>query len=219
MIILNPALPQAWARADKLKPITSPPTSKLPEQIIGLTLSFLNKSNRPTDTYHRRAKGLIKIFLCSIYHPYDFDEQKEFYHELDHFITNRPRNAEILMGADINWNVGIASDRFSNTLGPHVIGNRNIKGRELLYLYKTNNLKLLLSYFKHHNYVTYRSFNERKTAHMLDNFICCDNLFKQISDCKVTRSGVRSDHTAIMTKFRLTSITFHNKQNESATDR
>ena len=49
---------------------------------------------------------------------------------------------------------------------------------------------------------------------MLDNFMCCDNLFKRISDCKVTRSGVRSDHTAIVTKFRLTSIKFNNTHDE-----
>ena len=92
-----------------------------------------------------------------MYHPYDFEEQKEFYPELDNFISNRPRNAEILMGADINCNVGITSNRFNHTLGPHEIDLWNSKGRELLYLYRTNNLKLMLSYFKHHNYVTYRS--------------------------------------------------------------
>ena len=62
------------------------------------------------------------------------------------------------MGADINFNVGAMSKRFSDTLVPHGIDNRNIKGRELLYLYKTNNLKIILSYFKHNNDITYRSF-------------------------------------------------------------
>ena len=46
------------------------------------------------------------------------------------------------MGADINCNVGITSKRFINTLGPQRINNRNIKRRELLYLYETNNLKI-----------------------------------------------------------------------------
>ena len=45
-----------------------------------------------------------------------------------------------------------------------------------------NNLKVLLSYFKHNNYIPYESFNENKSAHMLDNFICCDQLFKRISN-------------------------------------
>ena len=102
------------------------------------------------------------------------------------------------MGADINCNVGITSKRFSNTLRPQGINNKNIKGRELLYLYKTNNQKFILSYFNHNNYITYRSFNYKKSAHMLDNFICCDKLFKRISNCKVTTLGVRSDNTAII---------------------
>ena len=70
--------------------------------MIGVTLSFPNFSNRPTDTFKRKANGSIKLFLCQIYHPYKFDEQREFYDELDHFITNRTRNSEILMGADVN---------------------------------------------------------------------------------------------------------------------
>ena len=149
MIILCPELARAWTRSGKLEPITSLINSKFTGQMIGLTLCFPNKSNRWTDTYHRKAKGVMKLFLCSIYHPHDIDEQKYFYDELDQFITNRPRNSEILMGADIICNVGIISKRFSNTLGPQGINNRNIKGRELLYLCKTNNLKILLSYFKH----------------------------------------------------------------------
>ena len=164
----------------------------------------------------KKSKGFIKLFLCSIYHPHGIAEQKEFYDELDQFITNQTRNSEILMGADINCNVGITLKRFSNILRPQGINNRNIKGRELLYLYKTNNLKILLSYFKHINYITYRSFNDKKSAHMLDNFLCCDQLFKRISDCKVTKFGVRIDHTAIITKFRLTSIKFNNEQQQSS---
>ena len=134
MIILNPALTKAWARTGKLTPLTSSPTSKFPGQMIGLTLSFPNKSNQTTDTYHQRAIGLIKILLCSVYHPYDFEEQKDFYNKLDHFIIDWPRNAEILMGADINCSVGITFHHFSNTLGPHRIDNGKEKA-ESYYIY------------------------------------------------------------------------------------
>ena len=50
---------------------------------------------------------------------------------------------------------------------------------------------------------------------MLDNFVCCDQLFKKISGYKVTKLGVRSDHTAIVITFRLTSIKFNNDQQYS----
>ena len=98
MIILNPALTQAWALAGKLKPVISSPVSTFPGRMIGVTLSFPNFLNRPTDTFKRKAKGSIKLFLCSIYHPHEFNKQREFYDELYHFITTRPRNSEILMG-------------------------------------------------------------------------------------------------------------------------
>ena len=149
MIILSPDLTRAWIRAGKLKPITFPLTSKFPGRTIGITLGFPNKLNRSTDTYHRKAKGIIQIFLCSIYRPHQIDKQKEFFDELGQFITNRPKNLEILMGADINCNVGVTSKKFSDTLGPHGIDNRNIKGRELLYSCKNNNLNIISSYFKH----------------------------------------------------------------------
>ena len=141
MIILCPELARAWTRAGKLEPITSPINSKFPGRMIGLTPCFPNKLNRSNETYHRKAKGVIKLFLCSIYHQHNKFEQNEFYDELDQFITNRPRNSEILMGADIKCNVGITSKRLINKLGSQGINNRNIKERELLYLYKTNNLK------------------------------------------------------------------------------
>ena len=49
----------------------------------------------------------------------------------------------------------------------------------------------------------------------MDNFVCCDQLFNSISDWKVTKLGVRSDHTAIVTKLGLISIKFNNDQQES----
>ena len=87
---------------EEIKQITSPPTSKLPGWTIVITLRFPNKSNYSTDTYYRNAKGIIKIFLCSIYHPHEIEKQKEFLDEIDQFITNRPTNSEIFMVADIN---------------------------------------------------------------------------------------------------------------------
>ena len=49
---------------------------------------------------------------------------------------------------------------------------------------------------------------------MLENYVCFYQLFKSINDCKVTKLGVRSDHTEIVTKFILTSIKYNNEQQE-----
>ena len=75
MIILGPDLTCPWARAGKMKPLQFSPSSKFLGRIIGVTLSFPNVSNRPKDRYHHKAKGLIKLFLCSIYHLHDHAEQ------------------------------------------------------------------------------------------------------------------------------------------------
>ena len=180
--------------------------SKYPGRLIGVTLSFPNRSNRAADTHSKRAKGNIKLFLCSAYHPFDHAEQIEFYNELDSFISNRPWNSELLLGADVNCNVGVRSTIFSDVVGPNGIGNRNQKGKDLLYLLKSNRLRILLTYFTHDNYVTYRNFSASKSPHMLDNFICCHAFFKRVIDCEAVKTGARIDHSPTQTKFKLTAV-------------
>jgi len=41
---------------------------------------------------------------------------------------------------------------------------------------------------------------------MLHNFICCQNFFKRVNNCKTTTFGARSDHSAIKIKFKLAAI-------------
>ena len=182
------------------------PIIEVPGRIIGVTLSFPNASNRRKDRYRRTAKGSIKLFLCSVYHPYDHAEQIEFYDELESFLGGKPRNSELLLGADVNCNLGIRTPMFRDVIGPHGINNRNNKGKDILYLLKSFNLKILLTFFQHANYVTYRSFSARQSPHMLDNFICCKNFFKRVDNCKTIPFGARSDHSAIKIKFKLTAI-------------
>ena len=107
-------------------------------------------------------------------------------------MTNSPQNSELLLGADVDCNVGTRSTMFQDVIDPNGLSNRNLKGKDLLYLLKPNQFKILLSYYKHNNYVTYRKFSASKSPHMLDNFICCDKFFKRVTDCK--------------TKFKLTAI-------------
>ena len=119
MIILGPDLTWLWAIVGKLEPIQSKSNSKYPGRLISVTLSFPNCLNRKLDTFSKRAKGNIKLFLYSTYNPYEHAEQIEFYDELDSFLTNRPRNSELLLGADVNCNVGIRSTMFQDVVVPH----------------------------------------------------------------------------------------------------
>ena len=57
-------------------------------------------------------KGKINSFLCSIYHPMEQDEQKQFNEELASFYKSISKRSELLSGQDINASVGITSRMF-----------------------------------------------------------------------------------------------------------
>ena len=115
---------------------------------------------------------MIKIFLASIYRPVEHDDQKRFNKELASFYNAIPRNAELLAGQDVNSNIGVRSKMFRDVIGPNRIDNRNAEGKELLFLLNSNKFRVLLNYFRHDSYTTWRSFNSTRSPHMLDNFIC-----------------------------------------------
>ena len=83
---------------------------------------------------------------------------------------------------------------FSDVGGPNGIKNLNMKQKYVLYLLKTNNFKIVLSYFTHTNYVTYQSFNSSKTPHMYNNHISCSKYFCRIQDCNLTKYGAKSSY-------------------------
>ena len=43
---------------------------------------------------------------------------------------------------------------------------------------------------------------------MLDTFICSRSFFRRVKDCKVVNIGMRSDHAAVQTTFKITAIKF-----------
>ena len=114
-----------------------------------------------------------------MYHPFDHKEQTEFYDKLDGLFSQRLRNSELLVGADVDCNLRVRTPMFKDVLGTFEIDNRNQKGKDLFYLLKSNNLKILLSYFQHANYVTYRTFSAVHSPQILDNFMCCANFSKE----------------------------------------
>ena len=101
---------------------------------------------------------------------------------------------------------------FNDVLGPNGIRKINTKGKDLLFLIKSQKLKVLLSYFTHNCYITWKSFAVGNSPHMLDNFICSESFLKHVRDCKVNNIGVRSDHSAVIVSFKITAIKFKVKE-------
>ena len=81
-----------------------------------------------------------------------------------------------MIGTDISYYIGIQIKIFSDVVGTHGIDNWNTKGKDFLFLLKTNWFKIVLSYFTHTNYVTYR-FNIRNPSHVYNNYIRYNNFF------------------------------------------
>ena len=93
----------------KPSPITSAPNSEFPGCMIGVTLCFPYHSNKRAEKFHKRGKEKIKIFLNSIYHPVDQEDQKGFKKDLAIFYNSIPRNAKLLAGQDVKCNIRIRS--------------------------------------------------------------------------------------------------------------
>ena len=77
-IILGPDILRDWNMTGKPPPITSASNSNFPGQMICGTLLFPNQSNNILDTYHKKGRGVINIFLPLIYYPVKHDERNHF---------------------------------------------------------------------------------------------------------------------------------------------
>ena len=139
--------------------------------MIGVSLCFPNRSNKPLDKYHKRGKGKIQVFMASIYHTVEHDDQKRFNKELASFYNAISSNAKILAGQDATSNISVWSNIFRDGIGPNGIDNHNYKGKDLLFIINSIKFRVLLTYFRHMNDTTWRSFKSTRSPHMLHNFI------------------------------------------------
>ena len=68
-IILSPHFRKAFGKAGKPKPITTAQKGIHSGIFVGISLYFPN-----FDSYGKRVKGHLNLFIASIYHPYETDK-------------------------------------------------------------------------------------------------------------------------------------------------
>ena len=72
------------------------------------------------------------------------DIYARFLDTLDTLLSKLPADNEIIIGADVNANIGklddLQSSEFQSTLGPHGLPKQNTKGEGLLTLYLAHRL-------------------------------------------------------------------------------
>lgn len=164
------------------------------------------------DSYGKRIKGSLRLFIASIYHPDDPSEYSRFNDELTSILSSckgiTPNTVKVC-GHDINATIGIRKDgdeNISKVLGPFGLDKpRNEKGWDLIEFLTINNLSVMNTFFCQNDYSTF--FTPRESAPcMLDIWTTSDP--KRFKNCKVcTDFGVmNSDHLGAIAEFSLTSI-------------
>ena len=190
---------KAWKDVGGLDPIQTKKGGTFEGRFIGIQLKLAEFDDRG-----KKIKGKCqKMFLASVYHPYDKTHQA-FNTELNDILTRVPQDFDIIMGGDMNAQVGrreIGIDEegaeFNDVLGPFGIETRNKKGKDLLQIYQANNLRILNTYFESPSHVTYVSFNKEKSKCMLDTITASKSVYKKVIYCRAVNDGIRSDHSAI----------------------
>ena len=64
------------------------------------------------------------------------------------------------------------------------------------------------SCFKKTSFVTWRSFRNMRSPHMLDFISVSENFFKYVRSCGVSKKRMRSDHSAVRIDFMNRSIKY-----------
>jgi hypothetical protein len=83
-IILSPKFKKAYERDGRHPPIAFPREhERYSGRFVGITVSFPN-----TDSYGKRIKGNLRLFIASIYHPDEAAEYGDFNDELTSLLTS-----------------------------------------------------------------------------------------------------------------------------------
>ncbi len=167
------------------------------------------------------------LTLASVYHPCTKTGSEDIYARfldtLDTLLSKLPPNNEIIMGADVNANIGrldeLQSSKFHSTLGPYGFSKCNSKGKKLLTVYLAHHLQVMNTFFEGKangpEYGTWSNNQPTSTgqaeSHMLDRIVCSTMLHKRVQNCQVAIDGVDSNHRAVRMQLNLTLLKYKEK--------
>jgi exonuclease III len=226
-IILSPQYYEGWKAAGARPPLTTDATSEFAGRYISINIT-LNRYDR-LGKQVRGKKGCkhLALTLASVYHPCTKtganDIYARFLDTLDTLLGKLPADNEIIMGSDVNANIGklddLQSSAFQSTLGPHGFSKQNAKSEGLLTLYLAHHLRVTNTFFEWKangpGYGTWTSNQPNNTglpdSHMLDLIVCSTTLHKRVKNCQVVDDGADSDHQAVRMQLNLTSLKYKEK--------
>jgi hypothetical protein len=151
-IVLSPCYYAGWKAAGAEPPITTNTASEFGGRFIGITIKLEIHDKRGCTVKGKKKKETsLVLSLVSAYHPcHTKDDHMQFLDIVDTLLS-KLLPSEIVMGANLNANVGCAlqedDDPFAPTLGPHGPSKRNSKGKSLLAVYMSHGLHVMNTYY------------------------------------------------------------------------
>jgi hypothetical protein len=150
-IVLSPHYYASWKTAGAAASITTDTASDLVGRFIGLTIKLEGCNRKGCSVKGRNKKETsLVLSLVSAYHPCRTNDDHAQFLDIVDDLLSKLLPSEIVMGADINANVGCNSqeedDPFAPALRPHGISKRNLKGKNLLGVYMSHGLQVMNTY-------------------------------------------------------------------------
>ena len=150
-IVLSPRYYEGWKTAGAKSPITTDATGEFTGRFISLNIQLANNDHTGKQIRGKRDNHHLTLTLISVYHPCtktgDDDTYLRFLDTLDDLLNQVPATSSIVMGADVNSNIGkldgVTSAEFQSVLGPHGFSRRNTKGESLLHVYLGHRLRVM----------------------------------------------------------------------------
>ena len=184
---------------------------------------ILNSRNRiGKQVRGKKGDNHLAVTLAFVYHPCTKTGSEEIYvcflDTLDALLSKLPTHNKIIMGADVNANIGrsdeLQSSKFWATLGPYGFFKRNSKGEGLLTVYLAHCLCVMNTFFESKvnkpGYRTWTSNQPTSTgqveSHILDLIVCSTTLHKRVQNCFVAPNRADSDHCVAQMQLNLTSL-------------
>jgi len=187
-IILSPKYQEGWKAAGARPPITTDVTGEFAGRVISMNIKLASKNRGGKQKQVRGKQGdkQLALTLASVYHPCtktgDDAMYLRFLDTLNTLLGLAPMKSEIIMGADINSNIGTLDDlhstEFCAALGPHGLSKRNKKGENLLHVYLAHQLRVMNTFFEASSlspgYSTWTSNRNRGYPHARCNCLLGD---------------------------------------------
>ena len=132
-IVLSPRYYDGWKAAGARPPLTTDPTCEFAGRFISINVTLKSFDKFGKQVRSKTGHKHLALTLASIYHPCtksgDDGTYTCFLDTLDSLLGKVPSESELIIGTDVNANIGTLDDLQStdcrSTLGPYGFTKRN----------------------------------------------------------------------------------------------